>query len=326
MEKAIVGRKRTASPARVYLAGLAPSGRRSMEVQLRKVAAWLGEARGRDLDVSTVPWQTLRYEHLVAIRQRAIDSGLAPASVNLLLAALRRVMREAFNLGLVDADTLARSMSVKNVKAIREPAGRCLGSGELAAIFNKLDLSRPAGKRDAALFALAYAAGLRRSELAGLTMANIQEREHDYELRLIGKGNRERRLFVNNGAGAALRDYLAIRGSEAGPLLYASRKSGELRPGQGMNEQSVYELLVRRAKAAGVELSPHDLRRSFVSDLLDGGADISTVAAMAGHSNVNTTARYDRRGDAAKERAASVLHVPYRQAKPARDSKRKKGR
>ncbi len=72
-------------------------------------------------------------------------------------------------------------------------------------------------------------------------------------------------------------------------------------------------MLTRRAADAGVKrFSPHDLRRTFVGDLLDAGADISVVAKMAGHSSVNTTARYDRRPEQAKQQAAEMLHVPYR--------------
>jgi site-specific recombinase XerD len=80
-----------------------------------------------------------------------------------------------------------------------------------------------------------------------------------------------------------------------------------------MTTQAIYNVLVKRALDAGVkEFSPHDLRRTFVSHLLDAGADIATVTKMAGHSSVNTTARYDRRPDEAKQKAASLLHVPYR--------------
>jgi len=79
-----------------------------------------------------------------------------------------------------------------------------------------------------------------------------------------------------------------------------------------MTAQAIRDVVDKRAEQAGIpHVSPHDLRRSFVSDLLDCGVDIATVASMAGHASVQTTARYDRRGEAAKKRAARSLHVPY---------------
>jgi site-specific recombinase XerD len=74
----------------------------------------------------------------------------------------------------------------------------------------------------------------------------------------------------------------------------------------------VLYLVRRRADSADVSsFSPHDLRRSFISDLLDSGIDLSTVQQLAGHAQVQTTARYDRRGEVVKQRAATILHVPY---------------
>ena len=132
-------------------------------------------------------------------------------------------------------------------------------------------------------------------------------------IRLVGKGHKERLVYLDNGAAMALRDWLAIRGTQPGALFTRGLKGGHLLTGAlPMTPQAIHDVIVRRAQQAGVShVSPHDLRRSFVSDLLDAGVDIATVAQMAGHASVNTTARYDRRGEAAKKRAAGSLHVPY---------------
>jgi site-specific recombinase XerD len=80
-----------------------------------------------------------------------------------------------------------------------------------------------------------------------------------------------------------------------------------------MTAQAIYLALQKRAAEAGVAtFSPHDLRRTFVSDLLDAGADLATVQKLAGHADPSTTARYDRRGEAAKAKAAGLLVFPYR--------------
>jgi len=80
-----------------------------------------------------------------------------------------------------------------------------------------------------------------------------------------------------------------------------------------MTAQAIYLAMLKRAQGARTsEFSPHDLRRTFVSDLLDAGADLATVQKLAGHSSSDTTRRYDRRGEETKRRAVDLLPVPYR--------------
>ncbi len=127
-----------------------------------------------------------------------------------------------------------------------------------------------------------------------------------------GKGNKERIAWLTGGAARAMADWLAVRGDDPGALFVAVNKSGRMANRDHMTPKTIYSMLAKRATEAGVKsFSPHDMRRTFVSDLLDAGADITTVSKMAGHANVTTTSRYDRRPEEAKRKAASLLHVPY---------------
>jgi integrase len=165
-------------------------------------------------------------------------------------------------------------------------------------------------RRGAALITVLYGAGLRRSEVVAMNLSDWNMVDNCLTVRL-GKGDKDRTTYLDDGATAALMDWLIWRGEALGALFYPTRKGGRLEA-RRMSDQAVLDILQGRGKEANLtSFSPHDFRRTFISNLLDRGADISTVQKLAGHASPVTTARYDRRGEAAKRKAANLLHTPY---------------
>jgi site-specific recombinase XerD len=295
------------APALVYLARLSEGSRRTMREALDAIANMIG---GGVDNAPTFVWSRLRYEHTGAIRARLAEIH-APATANKMLSALRGVLRECWRLGLMSAEDYHRAVDISAVKGTTLPRGRALAGGEIRALLATCATdASAAGIRDAAMLAVLYASGLRRTELVSLDLADYDSESGALTVR-HGKGHRARISYVADGAAHMLGDWLEVRGSDSGPLFVAINKGGVLRMGP-LSTQTVLGVTSKRGKDAGLaHFSPHDLRRSFVSDLLDAGADISAVQQLAGHANVQTTARYDRRGEASKRKAASLLHVPY---------------
>jgi len=289
-------------PVNVYLAGLGGSkSRRTMRAALETVAAELGASSPH-----AIPWGALRYPHVAALRARLAERR-APATVNKVLSALRGVAREAMRLGQLDAAEYTKIADVEGLRGGRLPAGRHIELHELVSLFAACPRATPAGARDAALLGVLRVGGLRRAELAALALEDLERA--GWTLRVLGKGNKERRAYVMQ-AKPELEAWLAVRGEAAGPLFCAVNKGG--RPtGARMGESSIAYVLGRVAARAGVrDVSPHDMRRTFVGDLLDAGADIAVVQRLAGHAQVTTTQRYDRRGERAASKAAALIGVP----------------
>lgn len=287
----------TTNPAAAYLLTLDPGpSRRTMQSKLDRIAQIAGAP-----DASEFPWEKLRANHTQILRAKLAEI-YAPATANKAIVALRGTLKAAWRLGMMSTDDYMHAVDIHNVRGSRLPAGRALTTGEALALFRACEADRfPAGARDAVAFALMYVAGLRRSEVAGLQLADYDP--NTGEIRLVGKGNKERKVYAINGGQAALNHWIKFRGKEAGPLLQPVNKSGEVAHSRGITAQALMYRLKLRCQQAGIApCSPHGLRRSFVSELLDAGADIAAVKTLVGHASTDTTARYDRRG----ERAAAA--------------------
>jgi len=300
------------NPVLVYLAGLGKGSRRTMRHALDTIARVVSNGKLEALDLD---WPSMRFKHTAAIRS-ALAENYAPATANKMLSALRGVLKSAWRLGQMDAETYHRAIDIKRVDGETLPAGRSITAGELRALMLACGNDQSAaGVRDGAIVALLYSCGLRRGELVNLNVADYDTESGDLAIKRRGKSGlkrgKERLLPVVNGAAGAMTDWLNIRGDEPGPVFWRIHRSGLVTKNR-LTTQAIYNILRKRASEAGVkDLSPHDFRRTFVGDLLDAGADIAIVQKLAGHADPATTARYDRRPEAAKRKAAKLLHVPY---------------
>ena len=303
-------------PVTVYLANdlTSVAGRQTMLSNLRRAARVL--SGGKVDDPRLVPWYQLGQQHVARLRALLLEQGAAPSSVNTVLSGVKGVLRQCWRLGLLTHEQFARATDVKAAKGTRvDRTGRCLADGEVRALFGVCaEDTSPAGLRDAAVLALALH-GLRRAELSALQVDDFTRPAGQPHGQLIvrGKGNKERKVFISNGALEALEDWLALRGAEPGALFVPINKGGHLALDGGLTGQAIAAMIAKRATQAGAaKFSPHDCRRTCVSGLLDAGVDISTAAQIAGHASVETTRIYDRRGERAAVAAAGTVHIPYK--------------
>lgn len=174
---------------------------------------------------------------------------------------------------------------------VMPPLPKVLSTGEVEAILGSPDTTKPAGQRDRAMFELLYAAGLRVSELGGLELRQVHL--DDGYLLVQGKGNKERLTPIGEYASEALRSYL-----EEGRAVLLGRKSSMRvflnQRGDPLTRQGIWKILKAHALKAGVarDLSPHVLRHSFATHLLENGADLRSLQVMLGHANISTTQIY----------------------------------
>ncbi len=308
-------------PVYAYVGSLSPVSQEAVWKRLHTVARLFAIP-----DPATFPWHHLRAAQVARIRQRLMQpygpthKRAAPATVNLTLAVFRGIAREARNANAMTSEEYRRICEVKADKGERLPRGRAVPTGELTALVRACARdTNPAGVRDAAMLAALYTGGLRRSELAALTVEDYTPAPPALRV-LHGKNDKQREVPIPASAAAALDRWIALRGGEPGalfvPIDQAGRIAGDADEGagigmRGMSAHAIYKMLNKRAKQAGVPpLTPHDMRRTFVGDLLTAGNDISAVQRMAGHASVTTTQRYDRRGEEVMRRAADTLHFP----------------
>lgn len=297
----------TLHPASVYLSSLAPRSKRTMYHALNVSARTLTNGA---CDLMTIDWSKLRYHHTAALRAIYIDK-YAPTTTNRMLTALRCVLKEARRLKQISLEDYEDAIDLKFVKYTTLLQGRALTEQEIGALIEAcVSDSSISGLRDAAMISTLMA-GLRRSEVVALDVSDFDPKIGSLTVRQA-KGRQDRITYLPTGAAAAIVNWLAVRGDEPGPLLCGVNisvinKRGYI-PIRRLDDRSVMGCLMKRGKLANIApFSPHDFRRTFISSLLDAGADVISVSRLVGHADMVTTAKYDMRGEAAKQKAVARL-------------------
>jgi len=267
---------------------------RHLEVE-RRMAANTLEAYQRDLarlcafaDGVDRRVAALQRSDLEAFVRGAMASGLAPSSVARLVAATRGLFKFLRLAGLVDANPAADLQSPRAFTSL--PA--FLSTTDIDALLQAPDVTTPRGLRDRALIEVLYATGLRVSELVNLRLTDVRL-DQGY-LQCLGKGHKQRIVPLGDEAASWVRKY--VEGSR--PRLIRKRDSAWLfvnaRGGARLSRSGFWKLLRAYGLAAGVRgpLSPHVLRHSFATHLLERGADLRSIQAMLGHADLSTTQIY----------------------------------
>ena len=253
-----------------------------------------------------------------------LSLGRSPGTVNHALTALRwwahrMADRTHEQPGLTTkrrAEMIAQAQRAAEVASVRGESaqrGRHVSDGEIRALLEACMVhDTEGGTRDAALIAVAFATGMRRAELCALDLGDVASIDEGYELTIRrAKGGKTRVVAVYNGARDYLRDWLTLRGDDPGPLFLAVRKDGVILD-HGLSPAALQAMLGKRALQAGVtNVHWHDARRTMAGELLDRGADLSTVQKLLGHSSPVTTSAYDRRPEETRRKALRGLHMPY---------------
>jgi integrase/recombinase XerC len=268
--------------------------------------AMAGGVRRRDVGPASLDRAAIR-----SFLAEGHAAGQSRATAARKLASIRTFLRYLRREELIEGDPGALVATPK--REVRMPAH--LSEGEMAALLESPSAGDPLGRRDRAILELFYASGLRLSELAGLEIddVNVSARM----VRVLGKGGKQRLVPFNTTTASAIRTYLKDRETLVGPPQGGHYGRGARQPlfvnyrGGQISTRSIDRLVRRYVAACSTRLgiSPHALRHSFATHLLQRGADLRAIQELLGHARLSTTQRYTH------VNAAQLLEV-YRKAHP----------
>jgi site-specific recombinase XerD len=260
-----------------------PITRRVYNLGLDEFFAWYGEEPRPGFTKATVcAWR-------VALEAR----GLGAVSINVRITAVRKLAAEAADNGLLAPELAAGITRVKGVASKGVRMGNWLSVKQAQTLLNTPDITTTKGLRDRAILAVLLGCGLRRSEVAAITVDHVQQRDGRWCIvDLIGKHGRVRTIPMPTWVKVATDAWTSAAGVADGYVFRPVNRAGHAQ-GVGLSEKVVWQLLQPYATAAGVPgIAPHDLRRSCAKMCRTAGGELEQIQLLLGHASVQTTERY----------------------------------
>jgi site-specific recombinase XerD len=260
-----------------------PKSQRSYRHSINEFVAWYCSA------------PRLSFNKTVVTRYRIYleDRQLAPGTINVRLAAVRRLAYEAADSGLLSPDLAAGIRRVKDSKKLGYRLGNWLTAVEARKLWQLPDARTLKGKRDRAILGLLLGCGLRRRELTELTVDHLQRREDHWAIvDLVGKGGHIRTIPVPDWVKQTIDEWMAASGVTGGRMFRRVCRSGMVW-GTEMTEKVVWHVVKQYAGLIGIsKLAPHDLRRSCARLCHSAGGELEQIQFLLGHVSVQTTEKY----------------------------------
>jgi len=220
------------------------------------------------------------------------DEGVGEASINLRLAAIRKLAREAVELQIWPEEVPAAFSSIKNIPQRGKRTGNWLSLEQSQQLINAPDVSTNIGLRDRALLAILIGCGIRRKELTKLTPSQLQLRDGRWVIAdLVGKRNKARTVTVPAWVKQAVDAYIEVCDIQSGRLFQALCRSGNIKH-EHICGETVRDVVYKYAHQCDLDISPHDLRRTYAKLAHKNGAKIDQIQLNLGHQSLATTQVY----------------------------------
>jgi site-specific recombinase XerD len=237
----------------------------------------------------------LAFSRTVVLRCRFFleQHNLASSTINVRLAAVRRLAYEAADTGLLSPELAAGIRRVKGAKRLGVRVGNWLTIDQSRTLLQTSSLETARGKRDRAILALFIGCGLRRAELVGLRTEDLQIRDEHWVIAdLMGKGKHIRTVPVPAWAKRAVDEWTEVAGISTGRIFRRIDRFGKIW-GEGITPKAIWHVVKAAALRAGIQnLAPHDLRRTCARLCHAAGGELEQIQFLLGHASVQTTERY----------------------------------